>query len=93
MQELTHIREKQQDLVADYVAQMKDLLEQMGVDGGQMSEVSLRGILNKFQERFMVKVGVTGNSETVATDIINEVVENGWTYMVHFYREVLACSS
>jgi hypothetical protein len=86
LQEVTVIKDKQSQLVADFIGEMKVTLEQMGVDGGRRSEQNLIRILNNFEERFIGKMGVTGNTAAnVSEQRESTRVENGRSYTVHFY--------
>jgi hypothetical protein len=83
LQEVTQIKDKQALLVADFIEQMKVVLEQMEVDGGRMSEQKICTILDNFEERFISKVGI-GNQSAVHP--VTSRVEVGRTYQSHYYN-------
>lgn len=84
MQQVQQINDKQSRLVGDFIGEMKATLEQMGVDGGRMSEDNLRGILNNFEERFANRFG-SGNIQSQLPAIDSSRMENGRTYQPHSY--------
>lgn len=84
MQQVQQIHDKQSRLVADFIKEMKTTLEQMGVDGGRMSEDNLRNILNNFEERFINRFG-EGNTQLQPPVINSSRTENGRTYQPHSY--------
>lgn len=89
MHEVTQIKDKQTLLVSEFIVEMKSLLEQMGVDGGRMSETNLRTILdtmlNNFEERFINRTGLIGTRAIDTNDVGSTRVENNRTYTVHMY--------
>jgi hypothetical protein len=86
MQEVTQIKDKQTLLVAEFIGQVKGVLEEMGVDGGRMSENNLRNILKNFEESFLSKVRLIGGTQSgqVAEAESNRVEVNR-VYMTHYY--------
>jgi hypothetical protein len=69
---------------------MRDVLEEMGVNGGRMSEENLRRILTEFQERFIGQLqannnnGVLGPAGDVPVVVINRDEANE-VYPVRYY--------
>jgi hypothetical protein len=84
LQEVTQIKDNQASLVVEYIAQMKVLLQQMGVDGGRFSETNLRNILDEFEIR-LSRIGVIGTATAIASDPVTTRVEAGRTYESHCY--------
>jgi hypothetical protein len=87
LQEITQLKNKQSSLVVDFIGELKTVLEQMGVDGGRMSEQNLRNILNNFEEQFITRIGTRFNLQHDDATITAEVqrVENGRVYELHQY--------
>jgi hypothetical protein len=85
LQELSYIKERQQSLVQDFIGKVKEVLEEMGVDGGRMSENNLRTILNDFQTSFKAQMGPQMNTPVLLEAGLEGDVENGKVYSVHFY--------
>lgn len=82
LQEVTEIKDRQALLVADFIVQMKGVLEQMGVNGGRMTEANLRTILDDFEMRFLSRIPIGGTP--LACDPAS-VSEMGKSYLLHFY--------
>ena len=72
MFQVSAVREKQTMMVSEFVSELKVTLEQMGIDGGRMSEENLKNTLNNFEQRLLANIneangttqkiaGVTGN--------------------------------
>jgi hypothetical protein len=89
LQELAVIKERQQQLVGSFVSQMREVLEEMGINGGRMSEENLRRILQEFQERFAEQLRVNNIQPPVVGDDVQVVVadreEAGEVYPIRFY--------
>jgi hypothetical protein len=83
LQDMTLIKNKQTRLVAEFVGELKGVLEQMGVDGGRMSEYNLQTILKKFEERLDDKIGLVSTQSMVAEDSNRKESER--TYVLHYY--------
>ena len=71
-------------MVGDFIGEMKRMLEQMGVNGGRMSEENLRGILIDFEERFANRFSVLGNQSQVQV-VDSSRSEIGRVYQPHYY--------
>lgn len=84
MQQVTQVLDKQSQLVGDFIVQLEKSLEQMGIDGGRMSESNLKDILKNFEEKFINRIGVT-QQIVLENDVEMKRVENGRTYTVHYY--------
>jgi hypothetical protein len=89
MQNVAEIKNNQAQQVTEFVGKMREVLEQMGVDGGRMSENNLRNILNSFEESFLSKVrlvgGELGGQDGQQVPVECNRIETGRVYMSHFY--------
>jgi len=83
LQDMTMIKNKQTGLVAEFVNKLKGMLEQMGVDGGRMSEYNLQSILKNFEERLIEKIGLV-STQNIAVPQAGIRGDNG-TYVLHYY--------
>jgi hypothetical protein len=85
--EVTTVRDRQQQMIGNFIDAMRELLVETGVDGGRMSENNLKKILADFQEQFMAGI----NGSRAETSIRQEVATAGWrsdtgiSYLVHNY--------
>ena len=53
LQELTAIKQNQRALVGEFVIEVTTVLNNMGIDGGRMTEQHLRQVLHEFQTTFL----------------------------------------
>jgi hypothetical protein len=84
MQQVKQINEKQSRLVTEFIAEMKATLEQMGVDGGRMSETNLKTILANFEQRFESRFGL-GIPVQPEQELQSDITEMGRIYQPHLY--------
>lgn len=86
MQQVSKVLDNQSQLVAEFIRELTKALEQMGIDGGRMSEANLVRILKNFEDNFMNRVGVSLNNVVEIENIDSKRVENGKVYTVHYYH-------
>jgi hypothetical protein len=85
LQELSLIKNKQGQLVKEIVAEMKTVVEQLGADGGRMSEENLRTLFSNLEERLVSRIGTSTAVANPLAALANNHVENGRTYYLHYY--------
>ena len=86
MQQIMQVKDKQSELVNDFIQQLRATLEEMGVDGGQMSENNLRSIHSNFEDR-LNRIGVLDQTQQhqLPGEVERNRVENGRKYNLHTY--------
>ena len=72
-------------MISEFVCELKATLEQMGIDGGKMSEANLRNILNNFEERLLTSVNVTNGTLQQNTRITGSRAGDVETFERHFH--------
>jgi hypothetical protein len=92
MQQLQSIKQKQQHLVSEFVAEVTGVISAMGVDGGRLTEQHLRQVLQEFQQNFLqqlqqnnINILPEGTPDVVVNELLN-APESGRTYVSHVYN-------
>jgi hypothetical protein len=83
LQEVTAVKQKQERLVGEFIQQMTEVLQRMGVDGGRISDQSVQDVLEKFQREFLSQIGtIIGRQPDVNA---TRAIKNGRAYEPHYY--------
>jgi hypothetical protein len=92
LQELTAIKQNQRALMGEFVIEVTTVLNNMGIDGGRMTEQHLRHVLQELQTTFLQQLqqqNITVVGAEPANVAVNDHLnapEAGRNYMSHVYN-------
>ena len=83
LQQLTMVKESQQELKDAFISKVKQALEDYGVNGGHMTERQLRHILEEFQQDLTVSLRRDFPQNRIDTS--DNALDGEDTYRLHIY--------
>jgi hypothetical protein len=86
LQHIAEVKSDQKKFFTSFIDQVKQALQEYGVNAGTLSEERVQAIMNQFLQDINVQISRFGGVGTNATPVVTERVETGGDYQWHMYR-------